>query len=334
MNAKVSVLVPIYNVSPYIKRCADSLFNQTFESIEFVFVNDCTTDNSIEILAQVIEQFPHRNHQIKIIHHEANKGIGQTRKTLLENATSDYILWVDSDDYISNNAVEFLVTEIEKSGAEIITTESYKIFKSASKILNFTQHFPNSSKEYIDALAYHKVRAALWGTLSKRSIWVENQLSFLPGLNFGEDYLATVQLVFHSKKLQIADFPYYFYNQTNIHSYTTGYKKENHFSSLIKLFENIELFFQKQQVAADYDLFLRKAKIKEFSGLLLHTTPELRRKYNFVLNYNDFILFYSELMITKTQKRILIQLIKKRNLCADCMIIIAKLSRSIFNTSF
>src|ERR1035437_865583 len=87
---KVSVLVPIYNVAPFIERCVESLFRQTFESIQFIFVNDSTPDNSMDILHHVLEKYPNRQEQVLIINHEENNGIGVTRNTLLDASTAEY----------------------------------------------------------------------------------------------------------------------------------------------------------------------------------------------------------------------------------------------------
>lgn len=82
MNPKISVLIPVYGVEKYIERCAESLFSQTMhDGIEFIFVNDATTDRSMEILYNVIERHPERQGQITIIEHEQNKGIAVARVT-------------------------------------------------------------------------------------------------------------------------------------------------------------------------------------------------------------------------------------------------------------
>lgn len=88
---KVSILIPIYNVEKYIEQCANSLFSQTYTHIEYIFVNDKTQDNSIDLLEKCIEQYPQRHEHIKIIHHKANSGLGLARKTALEAATGEYI---------------------------------------------------------------------------------------------------------------------------------------------------------------------------------------------------------------------------------------------------
>ena len=73
---KVSILVPVYGVEQYIEKCARSLFEQTYSDIEYVFVNDCTKDDSIGVLKRVLEKYPQRMQQVRIINHEKNMGLG------------------------------------------------------------------------------------------------------------------------------------------------------------------------------------------------------------------------------------------------------------------
>ena len=91
MIPKVSILVPVYNASASIERCAHSLFKQTFQDIEYVFINDCTSDDSIEKLQKIIAQYPHRKSWIKIIHHERNRGVAAARITAIDHSTGNYI---------------------------------------------------------------------------------------------------------------------------------------------------------------------------------------------------------------------------------------------------
>ena len=79
-NPKVSVLVPIYGVEKYIERCARSLFEQSLDNIEYIFVNDCTKDKSMDILYEVIKDYPHLLEQIRIINHETNRGLHKQEK--------------------------------------------------------------------------------------------------------------------------------------------------------------------------------------------------------------------------------------------------------------
>ncbi len=116
----VSIIVPIYNVEKYIERCAVSLFEQDFEDIEYIFVNDCTPDNSIQILEEVIEKYPNRKSNVKIIHYKANKGLGSARKTGLEQATGEYVLHIDSDDWVELDMVLCLYNKAIETDADIV----------------------------------------------------------------------------------------------------------------------------------------------------------------------------------------------------------------------
>ena len=103
---KVSICVPIYGVEQYIERCVRSLFEQTYENIQYIFVNDCTKDKSIEILQQLLVQYPHRESQVHIITHDRNRGLGAARNTAVDAATGEFLFHVDSDDYIDVTTID------------------------------------------------------------------------------------------------------------------------------------------------------------------------------------------------------------------------------------
>ena len=116
---KVSLLVPIYNTSEYIEKCARSLFGQTYINIEYLFVNDCSTDDSLVKLETVLSQFPDRKKQVRIISHKENQGLAISRNTAVQAATGEYLFHVDSDDYIPLNAVALMVNDAVASDADI-----------------------------------------------------------------------------------------------------------------------------------------------------------------------------------------------------------------------
>lgn len=98
MSVKVSVITTIYGVEKYIERCATSLFEQTMTSdIEFIFVDDCSKDRSVDKLKTLIEAYPYRQDQVKLLIHEENKGLPQARLTGLKQAIGEYIWFVDND---------------------------------------------------------------------------------------------------------------------------------------------------------------------------------------------------------------------------------------------
>ena len=113
---KISIVIPIYNVEKYLRDCLDSCVNQTMEDIEIICVDDCSPDNSIQIL----EEYSQKDSRIKIFRHEINKNLGSARNTGLQNATGEYVWFVDSDDYIDTKACQILYEAIKDFNVDIL----------------------------------------------------------------------------------------------------------------------------------------------------------------------------------------------------------------------
>ena len=103
---KVSVIIPIYKVEAFIERCAATLMEQTLPEVEYIFVDDATSDNSIDVLEEVIARYPQRKGQVRIVHNAENKGLPAARNTGLALATGEYIFHCDSDDYVEPSMLE------------------------------------------------------------------------------------------------------------------------------------------------------------------------------------------------------------------------------------
>ena len=133
-NHKISLIVPIYGVEPYIRQCAESVLAQTYEDIEFIFVNDGTKDRSMEVLEALIEEkFSHLRPRIVIINKE-NGGLPSARKSGLDAATGEYILFVDSDDWLELNAVERVVAEAERTDADLVYFHLVKEYENRQSV--------------------------------------------------------------------------------------------------------------------------------------------------------------------------------------------------------
>lgn len=112
----ISVIVPIYGVEKYIERCARSLFEQTYRDVEYIFVNDCTKDNSIFILKRVLHDYPNLN--VTIINKKRNEGLPQARKTGILASHGEYVINFDSDDWVDRDCLRFMY-ECAKSMRQI-----------------------------------------------------------------------------------------------------------------------------------------------------------------------------------------------------------------------
>jgi len=182
MMPKVSILVPIYNVAPFILKCCKSLFNQTYQNCEFVFVNDCTPDNSIELLNSLVDEYQVRE-KTKIINHLHNKGLAEARNTGVTACSGEYIMHVDSDDYLENDAVEKSVNEILKNEADAVIFSMRHVFKNTSRIEHSI--IPNNRIEYLKQLICKDTIVCMCGGLYKTSLYRDNSIEAVPGLNMG-----------------------------------------------------------------------------------------------------------------------------------------------------
>ncbi len=114
--AKISVIVPVYNVAPYIRRCLNSILEQTFGDFEVLCVNDCTPDDSMKIVDEFIERYPGK---VKRLDNEKNLGLGASRDRGMKSASGQYLVFFDSDDYVKPDFLETYIRELERTGADI-----------------------------------------------------------------------------------------------------------------------------------------------------------------------------------------------------------------------
>lgn len=206
---KVSILVPVYGVEKYIERCAVSLFEQTYEDLEYIFVDDCSPDRSIEILEDVLARYPHRKEQTFIIRLEENGGSGNARKILQEKATGDYITFVDSDDFVSEKMVELLAHKAQETGADVIDGgfAYYANEQTGSSIL------PSKDTQSVylkKLLLQHIVTHQLWARLINRKFLFDQQLFFQHGINMAEDYGMVPRMLLKAQWTTINDIIYYY----------------------------------------------------------------------------------------------------------------------------
>lgn len=201
---KVSVIVPVYGVEKYIERCARSLFGQTLDDIEYLFINDCTPDNSIEILKSVLNEYPNRKSQVFIHQMEKNSGQAVVRQWGMQHATGEYIIHCDSDDWVSPNIYEKLYDKAISEDLDIVWCSFFRSDGTTHKL-------------YSDAKQPFLMQGPLWNKLVKRSIYTENEIIY-PTTNKAEDGALMAQLSFFSRSRGYLDEPlyYYFINSASI----------------------------------------------------------------------------------------------------------------------
>lgn len=227
---KVSVIVPVYNVEDYLGRCLDSLIDQTFGDYEIICINDCSPDNSAEVLCTYQSEYPNL---IKVYHNEENMGLGKTREKALTLAKGDYILFIDSDDYVKSDYISSYVKAIEENDYDIIIG-GYIRDASGKK----TTHLPSNS--VWSTVTYPMACAKLF----KKSFITSNNLEFTQ-VACGEDIYFSLSAYYCGAQTKVIDYAgyYYYYNHDSITG-SMDYKKnqERIMSELFSTFlENYNL---------------------------------------------------------------------------------------------
>ena len=200
----VSVIISVYNVEPYMARCARSLFGQTLRDMEFVFVDDCTPDRSVEVMKEVLEEFPHRKSQVKVFRMPCNSGQALVRMKGLELATGDYLAHCDADDWVEADAYEKAYWKALSGGFDIVTF-NFRKGSDGNWVNCSSGSVPG--KELSDIMT-GTVMGSLWCRLFKRSL--ADGLA-LPAGNMAEDMALSIQMTAKAKRIGHLDAVLYSY---------------------------------------------------------------------------------------------------------------------------
>ena len=193
MNSKndISIIVPIYNAEKYLKKCIDSLINQTKKEIEIILINDGSTDNSEDIIKE------YKDKRIRYFKNK-NQGIGKTRNFGIEKATGKYIMFVDSDDYIENDECEKLYDKAINCNLDLVICDFYKVYDSGDIEQVCTPNFEESSlKENPDIITEY---LCPWAKLYSRKMIMDNNIRFVENLKY-EDAPFVIEALCNSKKI-------------------------------------------------------------------------------------------------------------------------------------
>ena len=203
---KVSVIVPIYKVEPYIERCAKSLFEQTLDDIEYIFVDDCTPDHSIEILKEVLNEYPKRKQQITIERMSANSGQAAVRKRGIELATGEYIIHCDSDDFVHKEMYQIMYEKAKAEKADIVFCD---LFEGNDSNWVLRKGKITKESDIIDDILLFQL-SSVWNKLIRSSIAKDKSIVY-PIENTCEDLALIVQYSLLSHTIGYIQEPFYYY---------------------------------------------------------------------------------------------------------------------------
>lgn len=274
---KISILIPVYNVEKYIKRCIESVINQTFlETYEIIIVNDCSTDSSINILKKTVnETLLNSNIQIKIVNHSINRGQSAARNTALNEAVGIYTIFIDSDDYIDSNMLEEMYDKAIETNSDIVLSDIIKEYPYKSILIKSPYY---KDKNQIIGKFIRGESIYLCNKLIKRSLYSDNNLYFKEGYDMSEDYTMMIPLSLAAKKIEYISKPFYHYIQYNT-SATTKKITKKEITGWLYSVEHIQRYLQNDHMNIfELDLMYRKLIIRYWC--MLHTKDEDQKLYS------------------------------------------------------
>ena len=260
MSVKVSVIVPIFKVRDFIERCVCSLFDQTLDEVEYIFVDDASPDDSIDVLKSCMEQYPTRKDQVIIITHEKNLGLPAARNTGLVRASGEYVLHCDSDDFVEREMLEEMYKVAKESDADMVYCDFYLTFAENERYM--TNYAYESSEEYLRfGLLGGKVKFNVWNKLVKRSVYVDNSIVFPAGHAMGED-MTMIRLAACMNKVEYIPRAYYHYIKINANAYSATMSERHKIDIRFNVDQTVEFLQDKFGNELDKEIAFFKLNTK------------------------------------------------------------------------
>ena len=207
--AKISVIIPVYNVSSFIRRNVRALMGQTLDDIEYIFVNDATPDDSIEIAKEEIENYPSRKLFVTILTHESNKGLPAARNTGLAAAKGDYIYHCDSDDWPEPDMLEKMLKAAEENNADIVYCDFYLSFEKNERYMS-NPDYTTAEEMLMKGFLGGRIKYNVWNKMVRRSLYTENGISFPEGHPMGEDMTMLMLAALADKVAHVPEALYHY----------------------------------------------------------------------------------------------------------------------------
>ncbi len=211
-SLQVTILMPIYKVEQYLQKTLDSVFMQTYPYLDYVFVNDYSPDNSLLVLQHSLDVHQINQNNYVIINHQQNEGIAISRADCLAHAKGDYVLFVDSDDWIEPDMVEKLVEATDNGKIDLVGSDFYKDYENGNTTLHH-ENYAIDCRENMQRCLNYDIATVLWKMLIRRSLF-EN-ISITPHVDIVEDYIISVKLYYYASSFTAVPKAYYHYVQYN-----------------------------------------------------------------------------------------------------------------------
>lgn len=265
-SIKVSIIVAVYNTIQFLEQCVHSLMTQTYDNFEIIFIDDASTDSSYKLLKTILSEYPNLSDKWSIIRNDKNKGIGYCRRIAMQKATGEYMIHVDSDDYVDNTFIEKLVKKALNDHADIVICNTADVVNDKVTFNNIENITDKS--ELIKRLLIGTFHNSLWNKLIKSSIIVQNELYPEDIFRIMEDKSIMFKCVYFANKISYVNPPLYYYRKTR--NSLTGIGQWVLPPMLDRLIELVDEFFTQHQADETINQGIKLFKIGAAASSLLY----------------------------------------------------------------
>ncbi len=264
----VTILVPVYGVEKYIEQCVRSLMEQSYEGCRYIFVDDCSPDRSVEILRRVVADYPYREEHVRILSHSENRGLGAARNTLFDSVEEgEYVINVDSDDWVSHTFVEGLVTRAIVTQADAVRCGRMEVDERGVEHAELLAWLSTAQATRRAILGQsHLITCNIHGVMVRRELLDRFHIRVAPTIDMAEDYTYTSQVLFHAERIANLNEPLYYYRTQREGSYMEAMATTRHTESYIRANVWVTQYIESQGGGEryHYDLAVGKVNLKKW----------------------------------------------------------------------
>lgn len=288
--AKVSIIIPVYNVEKYLSECLDSVVNQTFKDIEIICVNDGSTDTSLDIL----NEYAKKDNRIKIFSQE-NQGVSEARNKGINESTGEYICFLDSDDWYKKYYVEKQYNQIIKTGADIsicsVSLYNNNTHQYKDRKLHDIKNITKSDREYC---TYKDLKSYLFTNFEpalrmyKKSFFIENNLYYPKGVIF-EDVTVSIKSIVLASKITFVKECLFYYRMSRNGSIMYDVKNKKNITDLFIFLKKVEIFLKKQNKYKELEYYFLLFVLRQVKLYKNIKQKEIKKEYE--KQYKDYFKY-------------------------------------------
>ncbi len=232
--------MPVYGVERFVERCIKSLMEQTLTDVEFIIVDDCSTDRSMAIVGETIGRYPDR--AVRILRHDENRGLPASRNTGLNEARGEYVYHCDSDDFVEPDMLREMYERAAENDADMVWSDWFLSFEGNER--HMVQSGASTGREALSRMLDGSMKYNVWNKLVRRSLYFDNSIMFPEGKSMGED-MTMIRLAACARTTAYVPKAFYHYIRTNSGAMTQIYS-ERHLSELKENVRTTELFLRNR----------------------------------------------------------------------------------------